>query len=344
MFNFFKKKKEVLSTTDSRLSEQEPEVSDYPQTDLELVLLNEFISPKYVDKVLAYWPQELKISVLPKLIANQDLIQPKLEERINIAHKASELKEFLRNAGLPISGAKPILIERLITNNVFIGEVSKNIYECSSASKKRVVHWIEARGIAERETVIKVINLLKDKNIAEAYLLVKEFKKTHPNKGAFRDANNPIGIQLSSDSIINQIRGILSAKPKMLSFLCNDDLERVKLSSALMEIGFSGSSVIDIPLEGYIGTSRFPPSKIRILIMSHAQSLINLEALTRYGVKEFEIVAPSRWCCVNCAKYDGKILKISDLPENPNPNCLLSYDAQIPCMGFIFKAIHDFES
>ena len=78
--------------------------------------------------------------------------------------------------------------------------------------------------------------------------------------------------------------------------------------------------------------------------MSHAQSLINLEALTRYGVKEFEIVAPSRWCCVNCAKYDGKILKISDLPENPNPNCLLSYDAQIPCMGFSFKAIHDFES
>ena len=344
MFNFFKKKKEVLSTADSRLSEQEPEVSDYPQTDLELVLLNEFISPKYVDKVLAYWPQELKISVLPKLIANQDLIQPKLEERINIAHKASELKEFLRNAGLPISGAKPILIERLITNNVFIGEVSKNIYECSSASKKRVEHWIEARGIAERETVIKVINLLKDKNIAEAYLLVKEFKKTHPNKGAFRDANNPIGIQLSSDSIINQIRGVLSAKPKMLSFLSNDDLERVKLSTALMEIGFSGSSVIDIPLEGYIGTSRFDPSKIRILIMGHAQSLINLEKLERYGVKEFEIVAPSRWCCVNCAKYDGKILKISDLPENPNPNCLLSYDAQIPCMGFSFKAIHDFES
>ena len=292
---------------------------------------------------MAYWPQELKISVLPKLIANQDLIQPKLEERINIAHKASELKEFLRNAGLPISGAKPILIERLITNNVFIGEVSKNIYECSSASKKRVEHWIEARGKAERKTVIKVINLLKDKNIAEAYLLVKEFKKTHPNKGAFRDANNPIGIQLSSDSIINQIRGVLSAKPKMLSFLSNDDLERVKLSTALMEIGFSGSSVIDIPLEGYIGTSRFPPSKIRILIMSHAQSLINLEALTRYGVKEFEIVAPSRWCCVNCAKYDGKILKISDLPETPNPNCLLSYDAQIHCSGFLFKPINLFD-
>jgi len=340
MFNFFKKIY-IDKPFNSKTPELIKDTFIINQSEIELVLLNEFMNPKFANRVLAYWSQDIQQTVFEKLISTGDLIKPPIESIINVAYKITDLKKILLDNKLSVTGNKQVLIERIIINNIAYGEVPNNIYECSHAAKQRVETWLEERRITEFEVVNKVVDFLKKRNVVDAYKVRNGFKKNHPARSDFCEVNNPLTIKLPSETLNKEIELILGAKPKLLSYLSHEDLERIKLSTALLEMGFFGSS-LEIPMVGFIGSPRFPSARLRHLIHNHEQYLLNHEVLKRSGIKEFEVFAYDRTTlCANCAKYIDKTLTVDDLPEIPNPNCLEGW-GKYHC-GLSYKPILSFD-
>jgi hypothetical protein len=188
------------------------------------------------------------------------------------------------------------------------------------------------------ENIIKkAIGHLELGDVKQAYSVAKEIQKNQLIDGK---PKSPFAINLPDSQQINFIELILDAKPQLLSGLSKPDLIKIRLSTALWQLGFS-ESTINLPLVDFAGLSPLSNQRLRLLIFINSRYLENLAQFKRIGIKRLELVSSGN-CCQNCQSYDGQEIALEDALEAPNPDCLEIKDGVI-CGGLICKPVINFD-
>lgn len=291
--------------------------------ELEMLVLSEFVTPRHSDRAARGWAPEVKTSIIRRLADRGDLMSPSLRSRIDIACKVSDLKDMLKERGLPVSGAKPILIQRLIEHDEpGMQQRGASVFECSSTGKVRVEKWQAETNAARDKMATEVLRHLKARQIEQAQKIALTFRQAHPTIQDIGLATNPLAINIPLGQQRRLFEIILSAQPGILAEQSPSDLERVRLAVAMWQLGCVGSG-IDMAMDGYTGLARFRPERVRMLLFLFARHVENVEALRRmesFGVLDATILIVDG--CDNCKVFNGKTVAINAVPEFPNPHCL----------------------
>ncbi|MBC3870304.1 SAP domain-containing protein [Undibacterium oligocarboniphilum] len=323
MFAFLKK---IFITNVS--SESVKETQLYSDNEWEFLVLNEFYSAKSYEKVLKSLPSEIRF-VADQLIGNKELVKPPIEVQIDISFRVPDLKKILKNNEIPISGNKDILIQRLVSNNAALQCLgSLDIYQCSDNAKHSIDRWKNERALIEENYFEKVLSLVKVRKIEEAVDLTAEFKKRYPKISDLKASVSPLGINISKEKQCNLITLILSSNPKILSGYSEIDLEQLRVSTVIWQLGWTGQW-IDKAMEGFSSICRFSSERSRMLLFIHARHTETISVFSNIkGGMRFRL--SSKNGCENCAALDGKCVDLSEMPEIPNPDCCSDGCAILP--------------
>ena len=184
--------------------------------------------------------------------------------------------------------------------------------------------------------VEQVTDSLRAGDIPKAYALSKEYEQSKP---VDPKRTSPLAINIPANQEIKSIERLLGAKPKLLSGLSDEDLIKLRISTAVWQLGFIKGD-IDYPLKDFAGLPPLKNQRLRLLMLNHCNYLNGLETMRRVGAKKFKLVS-SGVCCDNCQSYADKELEIDKAPEAPNPDCL-EIKTGVTCHGLIYKPVLNF--
>lgn len=296
-------------------------------TEPQLAFLSEFLKPRNIHKLPNGWEMMLNrplAQVCTEYIKRGVLVSPPRAMLLEICYTVPELKSLLRENELPVSGNKKILIERLLPIADSIGNIDKDIYLCSVDVAVRVDEYLKKKSEEESAVADKVLQLLSERRVKLAIGLVEELKKSYTDKNSLMLSNNPMTIKEPEGYREKLLTLLLSAKPNILSDFSAEDLERLRLSAAMWQIGFYGQH-LELPLHAYIGTDRFCMDTARRMVLFYCTNKLRLEKILGLGNPDnvfvhFEITTGYAHCKVaqtlQCRKY-----QFNELPELPYPDC-----------------------
>lgn len=286
---------------------------------VQMLLLSEFLKPIAVSKAGKWLPPVVTEKMIEQFIALGKLAPAPLDDRIGAAYKVSDLKKMLSSRGLPVSGAKSILIGRLIDHG-FAQDVSSNVFVCSDRQRNAVEDWLSEED-AEVERISKdVIDVLRQRDVEGAKRVIDRYNEAHPSKHSIMAEwrQNELALPDPPERTIDYAKIVLSANPGLLRTLSPADLERVRLLTALEGLG-GPEPAYAMASEGYVGTARFDDRQARAVLRTYAHNVENIQRMRSSRVMSATI-SVTRGCPV-CAAYDGKIFSLDALPQLPLPDC-----------------------
>jgi hypothetical protein len=166
-----------------------------------LVYISEMENP-HDGYIPEYWTYDYHLNykdVLEQFLGQNllEIVELRLHEKINYSLKSNDLKEILRNKSLPLSGSKPVLIDRVIENlsEVELETFNKERYIVYKLTGKgnKATEYIKPSITKDIDLEDKCYKLILDGSINEAYKLIAEFEaeRTYPREKLF-DWNNTI--------------------------------------------------------------------------------------------------------------------------------------------------------
>lgn len=290
-------------------------------TELQLALLSEFLQPQNIKKLSDGWENVLKRPVeqtCNEFIKLGLLVSPPKELLLDSCYTAVELKTLLRQNELPVSGTKQKLIERLLPIAVSLDSISKDIYFCTPDAKNRVDNYLAKKNKEESEVAEKVLRLLSERNIKQAIILTAQLKKSYTDKQRLKLFNNPIAIKEPENYREKLLTLLLSANPQILSDFGAQDLESLRLSAAMWQIGFSGK-YLELPLNGYIGNARFSIETSRRMVVFYAINKMKIDQFKNLDAKITCSIIGG--LCQIGQSMNGKKFSLNEIPELPYKDC-----------------------
>ncbi len=298
---------------------------DWRKSRAHLLLLSKFLNPRTVEDfsqpddwraVLREKPQK----AIERLLTDGMLIDAGLAGRLAYRFNVTDLKVKLKSKGLPVSGRKEALIERLIKAD-FKGmerEVQGlRVLQCTEVGDKVAQRYL-ADEKAEREAF--------ERQVLE-YLRQREFKEASSSMAAFeakRVFPRGMGIDWSNydtDRDVAILRMIFQDKPKILARLSNEQIDRLRFGAAMMHLWGSSSVNKWMPSDVDTGLSMDDDSAARMVCFS-ALHRTQMAEYREMGVKSVRILGCNDdVMCEACRKLQGKKLRLNDVPDLPYEKC-----------------------
>lgn len=257
---------------------------------------------------------------------------------LDFKFKATELKDMLKQRGLPVSGRKGDLIARLT--------------QADSEAMQKAIHGL---------TVLKCTE--KGRELAEQYLAKEQEKKEYAERlaldalraydfktacmlSASYEAENlfprePLILGQTYDPTraaagwkeynpaedVEMLKKIFECKPKILARLNNDQLNLVRIAAGMTHLWCSGEGESWLPfwLPGDFKTELSMDSAAAPrMILFYLDHLTDLETYRNTGIKIVEIMTSDPGdphCCTACRKIEKRKCRVDEVPEFPNENC-----------------------
>lgn len=286
-----------------------------------LLLLSKFLHSSSVDEFIKadYWANALsedsKVAI-NRFINEGMLSQASLFNQIDHKFTSAELKNRLKQLGLPVSGKKDDLIDRLIQSD---SEGIKNavqglvLYICSEQGEILAKKYLSDELDKQTKLENQVWEYLKQRNFKEASLSVSiyESKKVFP-RGIGVDWKNH-----SPTPDVEALAAIFSYTPPKFSQM-NDDLLEVIHLAAGMDYLWGENKAKWLSTE-----SKFEEVDKGVAVrmcLSNGYFHRNISEYRKGGVvRQIQILADR--CCENCMKLSGKKISLDLSPELPQENC-----------------------
>lgn len=286
--------------------------------DLRLVMLTRFLKPRSLTRATQGWPEDLADPIVHDLLAQGD-ISPLigLTEQFNASCTLQQLKDMLRGLGLPMSGAKAVLIRRLIDAGAQ-APPDELRYGCSDTGRSQAEGWLAHRSAAIEQAASEALSFLKSHQIPQAIARSHEALAAWPLFEQVAVRFSPLAINGPDGLTERRVRLALSAIPGILRDVTADDLTKLQLAVAIWEAGLPNPG-IDMAMAGYVGGSRFHPELAHRLLLFFVTNACNLQRSRAAGIVE-AFVSFSQPCPA-CAKLDGRTYRLDAMPELPNPAC-----------------------
>lgn len=297
---------------------------DWKKSKAHWLLLSKFIHPQNPDDFSKsdIWENVLgeKPSQSIKRFLDEGLIAvAEVESVLDYKYKVSELKDMLKQRGLPVSGRKDDMIKRLVTadpigmkKSVEKLNVFQSVQHGRELAEKYLLGEKEKRNLIEKQ----ILEHIRNRKFKEASMAVAayEAEQVFPRgMGIDWKRHNP-------ERDVEMMNNIFSGKPKILSKLSDDKLDVLRQGAAMMSLWGKNTAKEWLPSDLTTGLS-FDVDTAARMFLFHASHKTSLEQYRKSGVvKSVEILA-AQDSCDECKKFTKKKYKLNEVPELPHENC-----------------------
>jgi SAP domain len=291
-----------------------------------LLFLSRFIEPRRPEDFVTgvEWNEVLQedpYNTISKFIDENMLLEGDLGCRLSYKYRVIELKDFLKQRGLAVSGKKNELINRLITTDKIGMENLVSdllVLLCTDEGRKIAEDYLQNEKEKRIFTEQQTLQFLHDRKFKEACLLMGHYE-------AEQVFQRGIGInwkEYTPEKDIKMLNDIFSSKPKVLKEMDTTKYEKLWIVASMMYLWGTNKSGnwIDSNFETGILYDVTTTSR---LIESNAYFKRDMRDFVRNGAKKVYInsYANDDLVCSACKKISGKRFNISEIPELPYEQC-----------------------
>jgi hypothetical protein len=297
---------------------------DWQKSNAHWLLLSKFVHPRKLDD-FANDSWENVLDELPKhaieRFAKEGLVSPaNLVDTLSCKCGGAELKKMLKQRGLPVSGRKDEMIQRLVDadpDSMKIIAAGLIVLICTQHGKELADEYLatekEKRGQVEQQT----LEYIRKHDFKKASLTVSAFEaeQVFPRgMGIDWEHHNP-------DREIGLLNSIFGGTPKILAKLGNDKLEDLRIAAAMHVLWGKDNTKEWLPPNFETGLS-INVNVAATMFFFYALHLANLKQYRESGFVDYvEIKYYHPDSCDACKKLANKKYKLDEVPELPHEYC-----------------------
>jgi len=298
---------------------------DWRKSNAHLLLLSKFIRPRTKDDFVRSdaWKTALGESpeqAIKRFLKQGMLTQADLIAQLDYKFKVSELKSMLRRRGLPVSGRKIDLIQRLVQadpEGMKQAVTGLKVLVCTEDGRKIAEEYLAGERAKRSKVEQRVMEYLRRRKFKDASMTVASYE-------AEQVFPRGIGIdwkRYNPAHDITILNFIFSRKPKILARLDDEQSLVLRLAAGMMYLwGVNRAKKEWLPPNFETGLSMDNHAVARMFIF-HATYLVNIANYKKSRmVKRVEILAAPDSCDA-CKKISGKRFRLSEVPELPYEHC-----------------------
>jgi hypothetical protein len=290
-----------------------------------LFFLTKFIHPINIESLIKkdYWKSILKNNpknVIEYFIKTGIIIEASIEEKIENKCKVPDLKKYLREYNLPISGKKNEMVNRLLSLNkkkiTSLANVLK-LFKCSEEGARIASKYLKDEEEKRKENEIRITKYLTENNFDSA---LKVFYTSLEERHKIQSLNS-FGLPRVKDKDIEFLKIVFNSVPKILNKISNENINVIRYVTALNYLGGFINSGNILP-DNFITGINLDYITCSLMYSFYANNMINLNEYKKIGVKKVKILTCHDGAtCDSCIKYSGKKYSVESVIELPNPNC-----------------------
>lgn len=274
----------------------------------------------------SYWAQvlgEAPAASVHRFLAAGLIVPASLASKLSGSFTANELKAFLRARGLPVSGTKANVIERLIAADPVLMEAkvaNVTAYICTPAGKLLAEQYIAAEEERTRIAHERSLQYLQAGDMRKALAIVFEYesKQVFP-RGIGCDWN-----RTPDRDDVARVQAVLNIRPKILRSLPGDQWGWAVYAAAMQEMWGERSAREWLP-PTFTGVPQLGPETTVRMVAFAGSNAFSLAQMHSSGIKRVRICGgdDSR-SCPGCRKVAARSYRISEVPELPFEDCTSS--------------------
>lgn len=298
--------------------------SEWRKSNAHLLLLSKFLHPRTADDFAESDAWRMALGEKPRqaikrLLDENMLVQADLSTQLDYKFKAAELKDMLKKRGLPVSGRKGDLIQRLIQAdpegmNQAVSELT--VLLCSEHGREIAEQYLANEKVKRRRIEQQVMEYLRQRKFKDASIAVASYEaeQVFPRGiGVDWKHHNP-----APD--IAMLNAIFGNKPKILARLNDSQSNALRLAAGMMYLWGTNQCKEWLPPDFETELAIDNEAAARMFLF-HAINRVNIANYKRSGVvKQVEILA-AQDSCDACKNISGKRFKLSEAPELPYEHC-----------------------
>jgi len=251
-----------------------------------------------------------------------------LNDLLSYKYKVTELKDMLKQRGLPVSGRKEEMIERLVQadpDGIKKAVAELSLLKCTQRGHEIAEQYIEAEKEKHTQVERQVMEYLTRRKFREASLAVAAWEKdqvfplelaTGIKTEKHNNSNRDIETSQHRIKMLNTI--FESNPPKIIAPIGDEKLEALRIAAAMMTLWGENKAKKWLPDDFETGLP-FDYDTVVRMINFQAVHQRTLELYRSEGLKHVEIL-PAFDSCESCRKLAGTY-KLNEAPELPNEHC-----------------------
>jgi hypothetical protein len=320
---------QLLHAKGSPEMQRSPFGTHWRQSSPHLLLLSKFLQPRTVEDFTNAdgWQEVLKESpqqAIKRFISDGALLRADLSEHLSYKFKAAELKNMLKQRGLPISGRKDEMISRLVQadpEGMKKAIEGLNLIQCSEQGSRLAESYLNSEKEKRAKVEQQVMDVVKKRAFQEACRLVAGFeaKQVFP-RGMNIDWKN---YDTSRDvAILNNIFGSL---PKQLGNLRPGPVEQFQVAAGMIYLWGISHGKEWAMINKTTGLAFGSDMIIRMLV-SYGLYRHEIANYKRIGVKKARILTCNdSYVCGACQELASRTYTLSEIPEVPYEKCTCEF-------------------
>ena len=299
---------------------------DWQGSSAHLLLLSKFLSPRKSAGFSKTDDWKTVLRETPKKAIKRFLDEGMIE-RASLAgllaykYKVSDLKKMLKQRGLPVSGRKADLIERLVQadpNGMKRATHGLTVLQCSEQGRAIAEQFLANEKEKRARVEQQVLNALRRRKFKEACLMVASFEA---------EQVFPRGLSIkwrhyNPTRDVAMLRTIFVSRLKILAHLNDKELDQLRIAAGMMHLWGTSAAKEWLPPDFETELAMDSDAAVRML-GSYVSHQINMAEYRQSRViKAVEIYnCNDSSVCDACRKLARRKYKLNKVPELPYEKC-----------------------
>jgi hypothetical protein len=270
----------------------------------------------------SYWDDLLReppASSVQRFVAAGFLAPAPLAAKLDGKFKATEIKEFLRECRLPVSGRKDQCIERLVAADAAGMEAKVagiTAYVCTPTGKELAEQFLAVERERSRIARERSLQLLQTGDLRGALATVAQFERQQVfQRGVGVDwGRGP------DNEDVERLRAILAARPRILRGVPDDQWRTAQVAAGMMHMWGERSARPWLP-DSFVGASNLDRETTVLMVLFAGQTKALLAQLQRSTITKVQVLGSGDGTCPACRQLCRRKYRIDELPEVPYEHC-----------------------
>jgi hypothetical protein len=296
---------------------------DWRKSPAHLLFLSKFRTPRASDDFSKSDSWKAVLREAPKKAVKRFLDEGMLEQAslvglLNYKYRVSELKPMLKQRGLPVSGRKAELIEKLIQadpEGMKKATRGLSVLQCFEQGRAIAEQYLAQENDRRTKAEQQALQALQRREFKEACRIVAVFEAGQ----VFPRGMNIDWRKYNSARDVAMLKVMFSSKPKILSSLNEEQMEYLRIAAGMMHL-WGASQAKDWLPDNFETALPMDNDAAARMISFHVSHQFNIAQYRAAGIKTVEILATEN-SCKACKKLAKKKYKLSEVPELPYEKC-----------------------
>jgi hypothetical protein len=297
---------------------------DWRKSKAHLLLLSKFIHANSFEDFARhdYWKNmwnnvlgEPLTKAIKRFEDEKMLITADLNDLLLYKYRVNELKDMLKQQGLPISGSKDELVQRLVQadpNGMRKAVAELKLLKCDERGREIAEQYLVNEKEKRAKVEFQVMEYLTKRKFREASLTVAAYEAEQ----VFPRGMGVNWKHYDPNHDIEMLNTIFGSKPRSVAQLGDEKLEALRIGAAMMALWGTNTVKEWLPTDFETGLP-FGSDAAARNVLSYARNRAILLGLKKESVVKGVKVLSARdnRTCQKCASLDGKVFTVDEALE-----------------------------